>query len=116
MLKQGKYGLSLSEIYGGLADGAGASYSPGLAFKHWKPEHFEDPTLMDLTTAEVKEAFDLPINATALGYYVNDAPSLTKEPGAFRAYVRSVKAVAPPALPLIMWETGASTYNLTESQ
>jgi hypothetical protein len=115
VLKQGKYGLSIAEIYGGLADGAGASYSAGLAFKHWKPANLLS-TLTDLTTAEVKEAFDLPINATALGYYVNDEPSLAKEPGAFQAYVRSVKAVAPPALPLIMWETGASTYNLTESQ
>jgi len=116
VLKQGKYGLSIGEIYGGLADGAGASYVPGLAFKHWKPKHFEDPELTDLTMAEVKEAFDLPINATALGYYVNDAPSLAQEPGAFHTYVLSVKAVAPPALPVIIWETGASTWNLTESQ
>ena len=41
VLKQGKYGLSIGEIYGGLAEGAGESYVPGLAFKHWRPIHFE---------------------------------------------------------------------------
>jgi len=116
VLKQGKYGLSIGNIFGGLADGAGESYVPGLAFKHWKPKNFEDPAVTDLAMAELKEAFDLPINATALGYYVNDAPSLAAEPASFQAYVRSVKAVAPPALPVIIWETGASTWNLTESQ
>ena len=27
--------------------------------------------MTDMSTAEIKDAFDLPINATALGYYVN---------------------------------------------
>ena len=32
------------------------------------------------------------------------------------AFAAGVKSVAPPALPRIVWETGASTYNLTETQ
>jgi hypothetical protein len=64
----------------------------------------------------VKEAFDLPINATAMGYYVNDPASLETEPTAFTNYIQDVKSVAPPGLPLIVWETGASTRNLTEAQ
>ncbi len=144
VLKQGKYGLSIGDIYSGLAAGAGRSYVPGLAFKHvrhpqrliaflllfhfcrpsqvsvalhsaqWKPKNFLG--LSDLSTAELKEAFDLPINATAMGYYVNDPLSLKTEPSAFAAYIRDVKSVAPSALPLIVWETGASTRNLTEAQ
>ena len=42
-----------------------------------------------MTLAEVKDAFDLPINATAMGYYVNDPTALAKEPAAFRAYIES---------------------------
>ena len=114
VLKNGTYGMSIGDIYGGLAAGANGSYAPGLAFKHWKPQNLEGST--DLTVAEVKEAYDLPINATALGYYVNDVASLAKEPASFQAYVRNVRAVAPPALPLIVWETGASTWNVTEAQ
>ena len=72
--------------------------------------------LSDLTTEELKQAFDLPINATAMGYYVNDPVSLQTEPGAFVNYIKDVKRVAPSALPLIVWETGASTRNLTEAQ
>jgi hypothetical protein len=64
----------------------------------------------------VKEAFDLPINATAMGYYVNDPASLETQPTAFSNYIQDVKSVAPPGLPLIVWETGASTRNLTEAQ
>ena len=64
----------------------------------------------------MKEAFDLPINATAMGYYVNDPASLETEPTAFTNYIQDVKSVAPPGLPLIVWETGASTRNLTEAQ
>jgi hypothetical protein len=45
VLKQGKYGLSVGEIYGGLAEGAGESYVPGLAFKHWRPGNFEQVRL-----------------------------------------------------------------------
>ena len=106
--------MSIGDIYSGLAEGAGASYVPGLAFKHWKPTNLH--SLTDLTTAELKAAFDLPINATALGYYVTDPASLEKEPAAFTAYVKSVKSVAPTALPLIVWETGASTRNMSEAQ
>ena len=81
VLKHGRYGLS-----GGLAAGAAPSCIPGLAFKHWKPNNLLG--LSDLTLAEVKEAFDLPTNATALGYYVNDPASLAKEPAAFSNYIR----------------------------
>ena len=34
VLKQGTYGMSIGDIYGGLAAGSGTSYVPGLAFKH----------------------------------------------------------------------------------
>ena len=47
---------------------------------------------------------------------LQDAPSLAKEPAAFEKYVQTVKRVAPAALPIIIWETGASTLNLTEAQ
>jgi hypothetical protein len=46
-------------------------------------------------------------------YYVNDGASLAQEPAAFGAYIDSVRAVAPPSLPVIVWETGGSTFNLT---
>ena len=42
-----------------------------------------------MTLAETKDAFDLPINATALGYYVNDPKALAQEPAAFGAYIDS---------------------------
>jgi hypothetical protein len=115
VLKEGTYGLSVGEIYGALRDGAGPSYAPELAFKHWKPRNFQG-VAGDLTDAELREAFDLPINATALGYYVNDPTALAAEPVAYTAYIKSVKAVAPPSLPIIDWETGASTYNLTDAE
>lgn len=54
--------------------------------------------------------------ATALGYYVNDPTALAAEPAAYTQYVESIKAVAPKQLPIIDWETGASTYNLTLAQ
>eukprot|EP00040_Diaphanoeca_grandis_P031538 m.188697 g.188697 ORF g.188697 m.188697 type:complete len:458 (+) comp32354_c0_seq2:21-1394(+) len=114
VLRDGTYGLSLLDIVHGLRDGAGDIYQPELAFKHWRPANLLG--LSDLTKAEVIEAFDLPINATALGYYVNDVASLALEPAAFETYVNSVKAVAPPNLPIIDWETGASTYKLNVEQ
>ena len=49
-------------------------------------------------------------------YYVNDVPQLKTEPAGFRNYIQDVKGVAPPTLPLIDWETGASTNNLTEAE
>jgi hypothetical protein len=60
-----RYGLSIGDIHSALRDGAGASYDPLLAFKHWKPANFEFTS--DLTNDELVAAFDLPINATALG-------------------------------------------------
>ena len=51
--------------------------------------------------------FDLPINATALGYYVNDIETMRTEPAAFQNYIRNVKAVAPKHLPIMDWETGS---------
>ena len=114
VLKQGKYGTSIADIYGGLAAGAGSSYVPGLAFKHWNPANLLG--LSDLTVDELKQAFDLPVNATALGYYVNDPASLATQPAGFRKYIQEFKTVAPADLPLIVWETGASTRNLTEAQ
>lgn len=115
VLKDGRYGMSINDVYGGLTAGAARAYVPGLAFKHWKPGNLRPPAT-DLTDAELRAAFALPINATALGYYVNDAATLAREPVEFQAYIRDVRAVAPPALPLIIWETGASTWNLTEAQ
>lgn len=115
VLKEGTYGLSVGEIYKALRDGAGESYAPELAFKHWKPKNFQGGSA-DLTDAELKEAFDLPINATALGYYVSDPAALAAEPAAYTAYIRAVKAVAPPSLPVIDWETGSSTYNMTNAE
>ena len=56
----------------------------------WKPKNFL--ALSDLTTAELKQAFDLPINATAMGYYVNDPVSLQTEPAAFVNYIKDVKS------------------------
>ena len=47
---------------------------------------------------------------------VNDPTALAAEPAAFTTYVKSVKAVAPAALPIIDWETGASTFNMSEAQ
>ena len=114
VLKTGRYGLSIADIYGGLQEGAGGAFEPMVAFKHWKPNNFIG--LTDLTPEEIKEIYDLPINATALGYYVMTPEALAKEPAQFNAYVDEVRAVAPPHLPLIDWETGASTFNLTESQ
>ena len=70
----------------GLVAGAGGSFAPELAFKHWKPGNFLFET--DMTQDEIKAAFDLPINATALGYYVNDAAALAKEPAGFRDYIK----------------------------
>jgi hypothetical protein len=88
--------------------------------------------MTDMSTAEIKDAFDLPINATALGYYVNVSAitgcvfsvqiiltflflatqpvivcrmrHLAKEPAAFEKYIQTVKSVAPPALPIIICE------------
>jgi len=114
VLRDGKYGLSIGEIYSSLAAGSGAAYSPQLAFKHWKPGNFE--RLTDMTMDELKAAYDLPINATALGYYVMDGASLQAEPAAFTQYIQDVKAVAPKDLPIIDWETGAPTNNMTEEQ
>jgi hypothetical protein len=113
VLKEGKYGLSVGDIYQALAEGAGDAYSPELAFKHWKPANFQ---FLGLTHAELTAAFDLPINATALGYYVNDPNALAAEPAGYTKYIQAVKAVAPKHLPVIDWETGASTYNLTVHQ
>ena len=48
--------MSIGDIYGGLADGAGQSYVPGLAFKHWKPKNLVPP-MTDLSPTEIKEAF-----------------------------------------------------------
>lgn len=114
VLKQGKYGLSIREIFEGIKRGASGAYAPRLAFKHWKPGNFISQT--DLTMDEIKSAYDLPINATALGYYVNTHEDLANEPAAFKQYIEQVKSVAPSDLPIIDWETGASTLNLTESQ
>ena len=47
---------------------------------------------------------------------MNDPTALAAEPAAYTQYVRSIKAVAPKQLPIIDWETGASTYNLTLAQ
>ena len=44
---------------------------------------------------------------------MNDRPTLAQEPAAFGTYIDSVRAVAPPSLPVIVWETGGSTFNLT---
>jgi len=114
VLKDGKYGLSIGDIYQALAQGAGAAYSPGLAFKHWEPKNFQ--FVGDVTDAELVEAYDLPINATALGYYVNDPATLAQEPAKYTKYIQDIKAVAPKTLPIIDWETGASTFNLTNAQ
>lgn len=111
VLKDGKYGLSIGDIHQALNEGAGTAYAPELAFKHWKPNNFLSTS--DFTHAEVVSAFDLPINATALGYYINDPQDLAQEPGKFSNYISSVKKVAPPELPIIVWETGGSTFNLT---
>ena len=57
--------MSIGDIHAALQDGAGSAYDPLLAFKHWKPANFESTS--DLTHEELVDAFDLPINATALG-------------------------------------------------
>ena len=45
-----------------------------------------------------------------------DGASLQAEPAAFAQYIQDVKAVAPKDLPIIDWETGAPTNNMTEEQ
>lgn len=60
VLKEGTYGLSVGDIYQALAKGAGTAYSPGLAFKHWRPGNFQ--FVGDFTDAELVAAYDLPIN------------------------------------------------------
>lgn len=65
VLKAGTYGTSIGDIAAALREGAGASYDAQLGFKHWKPINFE--TITDMTTAELKQAYNLPINVTALG-------------------------------------------------
>ena len=40
VLKDGKYGLPIGEIYESPAAGSGAACSPQLVFKHWKPGNF----------------------------------------------------------------------------
>ena len=57
--------MSIGDIHDALRAGAGTAYDPLLAFKHWKPANFGFTS--DLTHGELVEAFDLPINATALG-------------------------------------------------
>lgn len=52
-----------------LRNGAGGDYEPLLGFKHWRAANFF--SLTDMTVGELKSAFDLPINATALGFYCN---------------------------------------------
>ena len=74
MLREGEYGLSVGEIFEALrvgARGAAHPFEPQLAFKHWRPLNFERMT--DMTHAELVRAFDLPINATALGYCATPA-------------------------------------------
>ena len=41
---------------------------------------------------------------------------LAQEPGLFDTYVNATRAVAPPALPMVVWETGASTFQLSPAQ
>lgn len=112
VLKTGEYGLSIRDIYEALAEGAGGTYAPELGFKHWRASNFLSMT--DLTLAELRDAFDLPINITALGYYVNDPAALAGEPAGLRSYINVTRSVAPPNLPILIWETGASTLNLTQ--
>ena len=102
------------QIVSALHFGAQGVYEPQLAYKHWKPENFVSAT--DLSVSEIRSFFDLPINATALGYYVNDKAALAQEPASFQTYIQTVKQFAPSDKPLMDWETGASTYNLTESE
>ena len=71
--------------------------------------------MTDLTADELKAAYDFPINAMALGYYVMDGASLHAEPVAFTKYIQDVNAVVPN-LPIIDWETSAPTNNMTEEQ
>lgn len=59
---------------------------------------------------------DLPINVTAMGYYVNDPATLAGEPAGLNEYIANVKKVAPPDLPILVWETGSSTLNMTEEE
>ena len=112
VLKTGQYGLSIGEIMTALIEGAGGDYQPQLGFKHWKPSNFHN--LADITAAELREAYDLPINVTALGYYVNDKSQLQQEPKLFNEYVDDVKSLAPSHLPILVWETGSSTFQLSE--
>ena len=70
------------------------AYDPGVAFKHWKPQNLFGST--DMSHAEVVSAFDLPINATALGYYVNDPTALAAEPAKFAAYEPSPSHIPSP--------------------
>ena len=52
-------------------------------------------------------------NLNPIRYYVNDATTLAQEPSGFSNYIDSVRSVAPSSLPVIVWETGGSTFNLT---
>eukprot|EP00041_Stephanoeca_diplocostata_P006110 m.75669 g.75669 ORF g.75669 m.75669 type:complete len:468 (+) comp16182_c0_seq2:79-1482(+) len=129
VLKHGTYGVGIGDIMHALQKGANAAggvrYSPQLGFKHWKVNNFISWT--DLTQAELQDAFDLPINVTALGIYCNNDPDPSNRskmcrpdhPSAasdLETYVTSTKAVAPAHLPILIWETGASTYRQPEHE
>ena len=118
VLRDGTYGLSIPAIAAALQRGAAASgwrSGVSLGFKHWQVMNFQ--RLTDLTQAELQRAFDLPgVNLTALGYYVNTEAELAQEPALFDTYINATRAVAPVNLPMVVWETGASTLALSPAQ
>lgn len=118
VLRSGDYGLSIGEIMAALQHGAKSNpqdaFQPLLGFKHWKPHNFVQDT--DLTESELRLAYDLPINVTAMGYYVNTPSQLALEPAGINSYINLTKYYAPAELPVLMWETGASTLNMSLSQ
>lgn len=106
-----------------LQKGAGGAYEPQLGFKHWKATNFIATT--DLTPAELRSAYDLPINVTALGMYCSGGdpllpstciPSGNTTQGDLEKYVSLTKQFAPPRLPILIWETGSSTRLLPEEE
>eukprot|EP00039_Didymoeca_costata_P010037 m.134121 g.134121 ORF g.134121 m.134121 type:complete len:455 (+) comp14689_c0_seq1:46-1410(+) len=125
VLKSGEYGLSVGEIMAALQRGSGEAYQPTLGFKHWKAGNFM--SLTDMTHEELIAAYDLPINLTALGMYCNGVdptlppntactPSTEAAKIALETYINDTKAVAPTNLPILIWETGASTRLQGESE
>tara|TARA_Y100000310_G_scaffold321043_1_gene378142 strand:- start:3988 stop:5697 length:1710 start_codon:yes stop_codon:yes gene_type:complete len=104
--KDGDYGLSLSEIEDALQ-----KYDTDaiLAFKNFKPSRFKWES--DLTDAELADIFSFG-SVIPLGYYPKDSTDIGGQ--GLIDYINDVKALT--SKPIIIWESGVSTYEFTEEE